>query len=232
MVTGTGPGPGVTEAELARKFRRLYHMAEDGSWASIRRHGLLSTTALLDLYGVNGDKRLALEARHRAESMPINHPTYGRAVVRDQKPMSDDALRRCLQDGLTPERWYRILNSKVFFWLTEERLERLLGAAAYADRTHDVIVLDTESLLAAHAPSVSLAPMNTGCTRPFPHKRGLRTFQALATYPYCDRRRRGLEVVIELAVEGGVRDVESHVIEVRSQKHGTKGDVIWRPGDG
>ena len=50
----------MTEGELAELIRdcpTLYHMAECGSWPSIRRHGLLSTSALLDLYGVQGAER-------------------------------------------------------------------------------------------------------------------------------------------------------------------------------
>jgi hypothetical protein len=35
--------------ELLADCLVLYHMAERGSWGSIQRHGLLSTSALLDL---------------------------------------------------------------------------------------------------------------------------------------------------------------------------------------
>lgn len=43
--------------ELLRDCPVLYHMAARGSWESIQRHGLLSTSALLDLFGVMGDRR-------------------------------------------------------------------------------------------------------------------------------------------------------------------------------
>ena len=45
--------------------------------------------------------------------------------------MSDAGLYKCLCDGLTPREWYRMLNSKVFFWVTRERLEKMLNARAY-----------------------------------------------------------------------------------------------------
>jgi len=54
----------VTDAELAELLQdcpTLYHMAERGSWPSIREHGLLSTSALLDLYGKQGAEREAIE---------------------------------------------------------------------------------------------------------------------------------------------------------------------------
>src|SRR6185312_14586628 len=115
---------------LIKTFPRLYHMAERDAWPSIRLHGLLSTTALLDLFEIKGAQRIALEEAHRPESVIITHPKYGKATVRDQKPMDDKGLTRCLT-GVTPREWYRILNRKTFFWLTEERFRTLIGARAY-----------------------------------------------------------------------------------------------------
>lgn len=42
-------GSGVDPGELAERYPRLFHMAAAGSWPSIERHGLLSTSALLDI---------------------------------------------------------------------------------------------------------------------------------------------------------------------------------------
>ena len=42
----------MTPEDMARKYPFLYHMAELSSWPSIQRHGLLSTSALLDLYEI------------------------------------------------------------------------------------------------------------------------------------------------------------------------------------
>ena len=49
----------MKEADLLEHYPRLWHMAEDGSFKSIRKNGLLSTTALLDLYGISGEEREA-----------------------------------------------------------------------------------------------------------------------------------------------------------------------------
>lgn len=222
---------GVTPTELARRYPRLYHMAEVDSWPSIQRHGLLSTTALLTLFDLKGAARDRIESAHRPTSVPINHERYGQAVVRDQIPMRDADLRRCLRDGLTPAEWYRILNGKVFFWVTEERLETLLSARAYRDRTHTVLVLETQTLVEDHLEHVLLSPMNSGCTIPFARPRGRETFRALSDYPFEARRRgAGINAVVELAVEQGVYNVEKYAIEVREQKAGRKGRVIWRRG--
>src|SRR5271167_580729 len=122
-------------------------MAEQGSWPSIRNYGLLSTTALLDRYGIPGAARAAIESKRRPASVPLERNGLDRAVVRDQLPMDDRGLTRCLEDGLSPEEWYRILSAKVFFWLTRERLLRLLNAGTYRLQEHDVLVLDAKPLI-------------------------------------------------------------------------------------
>jgi Family of unknown function (DUF7002) len=85
----------VTEDEFAARFPRVYHVAEAGSWPGIARHGLLSTSALLDLYGVDGGLRERLEGRRRAETHVLEDPEHGRAVLRDQKPLSEEKLAAC-----------------------------------------------------------------------------------------------------------------------------------------
>ncbi len=203
-------------SELLGDCPVLYHMAERGSWPSIRRHGLLSTSALLDLFAVGAEARAVIEARRRPRAVALDHPELGRAVVRDQGPMDDRGLRQCLRDGLAPEDWYRVLNARVFFWLTRSRLTRLLAARPYRGKAHDVLELDAAALVRAHMPQVTLSPINSGATRPFPAPRGKDTFLPVPDYPYAAwrmRRPRG-ERAVELAVTGGVPDIERFVLRV------------------
>src|SRR5690242_9938526 len=97
---------GITPESLASLFPCLYHMAEDDTWNSIKRLGLLSTKALLDKFEINGSRRMEIEARHRSEFVFINHPKYGRIGIRDQKPMHERSLKQCLQGGMEVEEWY------------------------------------------------------------------------------------------------------------------------------
>jgi hypothetical protein len=204
-------------------------MAERGSWNSIRQHGLLSTSALLDLYEVADPKREAIEARRRPENVAISHPALGTAVVRDQKPMDDAGLTRCLQDGLTPSDWYCLLNSRVFFWLSKNRLLRLLGAGAYKDKAHDVLELDAMPLVTAYCPKITLSPMNSGCTKPLPHPRGLNTFLPIKDYPYdfWRRRRPKWDRAAELVVERGVPDAHRYVRRVLVMRRDEILSTIW-----
>ncbi len=202
--------------ELLRDCPTLYHMAEPGSWPSIRRHGLLSTSALLDLYDVEDAQRDVLEGQRRPNGVALRRDGLEGAVLRDQKPMDDAGLLRCLDDGLTPGDWYRMLNSRVFFWLTWARLTRLMQARPYRGLSQDVLELDASTLVAAHRNAITLSAINSGATRPFPVRRGLATFLPIDAYPYAawrSRRARG-ERVVELAVGHGVPDVARFVRRV------------------
>ncbi|MER8655516.1 hypothetical protein [Mesorhizobium sp. M0847] len=222
----------MTADELIALHPRLWHMAADASWPAIQKYGLLSTSSLLDLYGYDGDKRLALESIKRAESVKIIAPGLPGATVRDQKPMSDKALKKCLQDGLTPIEWYQSLNEKVFFWLTRARLQTLL--AAYAHSPQIVLTLDTATVVAAHAENILLCPINSGSTIMNPAPRGAESFLAIEDFPYENwRLKRGnkRKAVVELVVTGGVPDVKDHVLAVHRIVDGAVAEIWRRPGD-
>ncbi len=219
----------MTEADLDDLLRTCpvaYHMADRGAWPSIRAHGLLSTSALLDLFGLDGAARRAVEAERRPEGVPLEAVGLPPVLVRDQKPMTDAGLRRCLTDGMTPEDWYRLLNAKAFFWLSRARLLRLLDAAPYRALEHDVLELDAGRLVRAHADRVRLCPINSGYTRRFPQPRGPSSFRAIADYPYADRPRH--ERVVELAIEGGVPDVRDFVTRVVRMRRDDEVEVLFQ----
>lgn len=209
---------------LIDNYPRLYHMAEEDSWDSIQERGLWSTSGLLDLFEVSGQLRLEIECENRRESVEITHPVHGAAVIRDQKPMSNGALEKCLQDGLNPTDWYQILNRKVFFWATRERLIKLLNGRAYREKTHDVLTVDTERLLAIHANQITLCPYNSGSTIFNPVDRGVNTFLSIADHPFEHwRKKRGRDAVVEVAVDTGVPNIDNIVVKVEKM-HGS--DVI------
>jgi hypothetical protein len=128
---------------LAKLYPRLFHMSHAGSWPSIQKHGLLSTTALLDLFKVEGTQRIHLEEKRRTRSEEIKHPVHGKAMLRDQQPLNEKKLTKALQDGLSPRDWYKLLNGKVFFWGPETRLKILQGARLY--EAHRQTIVDVHS---------------------------------------------------------------------------------------
>ena len=206
----------MTPEDLSTRHPRLFHVTEPGASASIRRFGLLSTSRLLDLFDLSGNERAALELKRRPAAVPLCHPRYGQAVLNDNLPLSERGLASCLDDGLIPADWLKMLNARVFFWADADGLDRLLTARVNRDRPREVIVVDTLGLARAHADRMELCPINSGATLRRPARRGLATFSPLAAHSYDQwRRLRGrLDRIREVVVRGGVPDIDRYVLEV------------------
>ncbi len=202
-------------------------MAELKSWPSIQKHGLLSTTALLDLYNIHGKKRFTIESCIRPSSVDIYNKRYGKAVIRDQKPLSEKKLLDLLVN-ITPRQFYRLLNGKVFFWVRKKKLETLLNARAYRDKAHDVLTVDTEKLVKKYKDKVTLSKINSGATY---YKRGIRgrqTFQSIDDYPFQEyKKKRRENAIVELAIDYGVVDIKKYVIRVDKCDRSKRIKKIW-----
>lgn len=206
----------------SRSLERIYHLAEAENWPSIKAHGLLSASALLGLAGNQEADRLQL-ARHRTTRTVLSNG----AIVRDQGPMPAAALQRCLR-GMTPDEWYALLNSKVFFWADVERLNRHLHAC----RRHPqvVMVVDAARLLKRYAASAAVSPFNTGNARRQPATRGRTTFVPYATWLASgwQHEATGLGTTArprshrpaELTVDQPISDAMDYVIETRFPRTG------------
>ena len=225
--------------KLIKKHPRLWHMAQDGSWPSISEHGLLSTSSLLDLYKIEGQKRLDLESRHRPKSVAISCPGLPGAVVRDQKPMKEHELAGSLDDGLAPSDWYEILNARVFFWPCNRRLRGLLGAVSYRKDVQTVLTLDTATIVAAYADVIQLSPINSGSTIQTIARRGLKTFASISDFP-LEPHRQGpgkYQKVAEVVIPDRVVPIDDHVLAVHRVKKDQIIEELWRsprakPDDG
>ncbi|MBY5904747.1 hypothetical protein HFO88_31180 [Rhizobium leguminosarum] len=219
----------MTEEELIATYPRLYHMAHDDAWPAIQQHGLLSASALLDLYEVSGKARFALESERRPESVPLTKENLFGAVIRDQKPMQDHLLARCLQDDLTPKDWYELLNSRSFFWLSASRVWGLLKARAYRDKSQTVLTIDSAGLIASHRDRIWLSPLNSGSTLFNPRPRGKETFKRIEDFPFKERSKRPKQNnVVELVVDHSVPDVAEHVLAVHKVRGTEIIEEIWK----
>jgi hypothetical protein len=205
-------------AYLAERWPLLFHMAEAGSWDSVKRNGLLSTTALLDLFEVAGPRRAAIETARRAESVRIEHPLCGEVWIRDNKPINETVLRRTLV-GMSEQEWYRTLNGRVFLWLSETRLARLRAATPYRGRRHDILTFDTRALLEAHGDEVELCPINSGAVHAGATvPRGAGTFSRIDAYPWTERIRVARkEPIVELTIPYSLPDAATFVIDVQTR---------------
>jgi hypothetical protein len=210
----------VDAREFAKRYPTLFHMADGSAWPSIRRHGLLSTKAIVDLYDPPEAERAAILSGRRLASTTLGNADLGEITIRDQLPLK--FLDACLKEGVAPQDFLDALNERVYFWLSETRLERLLKARAYRDRAQLVLHIDTRELFEVHGSEVELAPYNTGSAHvPNVPKRGPDVFVPLANYPHDDwRRKRGPsgEAVVELTIPNAVPDIRRFVRRAEVRK--------------
>jgi hypothetical protein len=213
----------MTPEDLAQRHPRLYHLTSPGAVESIRRHGLLPPLSLLDLFGADPGTRTRALAR-RPEAVVLTHPVHGRAVVTDNRPLSDVALARILDDGLSPDDWRWRLAERVFFWVDGRDLAKLRGARLNRDRARVVIEFDTLSLARAHADKLEISPINSGATIHDPPRRGNGTYAPLLCTDWQEwRRRRGRvapDRVKEVTIRGPVLDAGAHIVRIVSNDDG------------
>jgi hypothetical protein len=128
--------------------------------------------------------------------MPIAHPKHGTATLIDNLPLTEAALEKSLDSGMSPAEWLRLLNARDFFWATEERLSRHLMARA-------------------HAKKIDLCPINSGSTFRKPALRGAATFTPMGRYDFDFwRRLRGQpDEIVEVTILAGVPDIARHVVK-------------------
>lgn len=194
--------------QFVDKYPRLFHMAEAGTWPSIRDRGLLSATAALDLLCIEGDDRIAYESAQRTQAMELSPGQASPIVLRHQRAMPPDRLAVALVDGTRPEQWYRLINGRVFFWADEARLHRMLAARDHRRRAYDVLTLDSRRLVERHRERLWLCHMHSGNTRPAAQPRGIDTFQRIHAFP-------PFKPVVEVAFDYSLPDVETYVVDVR-----------------
>lgn len=214
--------------DLIARYPVLYHMAEDETWPSIRRHGLLSAVALLDLYEAPAPLRAQVLGGVRRRQTLLRHPAYGIAVIRDQRPL------KFLREGLTPDtgeqEYLDLLNSRVFLWASMHRLAKLLCARAYRHDYQTVLHVDTSRLIAAH-PETELAPYNTGSMHvPTAPKRGRDVFLPVSDYPHeawVKKRGRGGDALVEVTVPYGIPDIAAYTVRVERWHGGAVAGVIY-----
>ena len=138
---------------MARAIDRAYHLVDAGNWPSVQKLGLMSAARLMAASGSAEDNT---PRRHR----PVAQRLASGVLIRNQKPMPPAALTRCLKSGLTPEDWFELLNSKVFFWLDIERLNRQRHACK--DAPQIALLIDAARLLSNYSANATVAPINTG----------------------------------------------------------------------
>jgi hypothetical protein len=67
--------------------------------------------------------------------------------------------------NMTVLEWLTTLNDRVYFWLHPKRLATLLQSRPNRSSEHDILTVDTASLVAAHHDKIRLSAINSGATQ-------------------------------------------------------------------
>ncbi|MFG3604365.1 DUF7002 family protein [Micromonospora chersina] len=194
--------------ELIARHPRVFHTMSATAWPSVQRHGLLSTQRLINLFNLDVAARDGLLSAPRKQSTVLRAPGLPPAVIRDQKPMKFVAEK--IDPSSSLAEYLAAINSRVFFWASAERLNRLRQAKEY--RTEDQVVLhvDTRALVERHGAQIELCRLNSGAMTQKNHPmRGHRSWLPIADYPYAEYRRRyGRDgALVEVTVLDAVPDI-------------------------
>ena len=138
-------------------------------------------------------------------------------MLTDNDPLTTKALEACLDGGMSPADWLLTLNSRVFFWTSEQDAQALIGARLNRGRRRVLLVLDTRRTAERHQDAMEPSPINSGSTIRRPARRGPTTFTPLSRHDYAgwQRLRGGRDRIREVTIRGTVPDVEGLIIERR-----------------
>ena len=178
----------ISTNEFIQRYPTLYHVSLASNLEQVQRHGLRSTTALLDLFEIRGQERFTLESCRRPSMVTIKHPVHGEAVLNDQFPLNESVLGRCLV-GMTNREWFENLNRRVFLWPDLRRAKRFLEARMASSHKRVILAVQTKDLVEL-TDSIELSAINSGTAIRNAPPRGKNTFLPLAQYPFEERRRR------------------------------------------
>jgi len=147
----------------------LYHLTDTLNWNNIRENRILfSAQTIVNRSHLEAEeKRYILHNRRPVHRIiEIDGISYS---LRDQRPISETNLRKCLTDGWTNEDYILFLNSRVFFWPNLKRLWSHYGT--YSHEHPIILKVPTQTMLDLNH-NAEYCRLNSGATRSNPHWNG------------------------------------------------------------
>jgi hypothetical protein len=166
----------------------LYHLTSNSNAKLIiAEKRIYSANELIKMS--NNKQHLSVQRKKRTDhyQLSINGNTYS---LRDQQPISEKALAKCLTDGWNTGDFLYHLNDRVFMWPTLDRLWRHFNR--YKEEKPVIFRFPTEELLVINL-HVLFCRLNSGATRANPYlggkppSRGGKTFLPADQFPYFIR---------------------------------------------
>lgn len=175
----------------------LYHLTDRRNLPLILDHGrLLSTNNIIDLSGNVNYQRIKRQKRKEHTTIETDGKVY---FIRDQRPISEKALQKCLTDNWSCADFYNHLNDRVFMWPNMERLWKHFNR--YEHENPLILRFNTSDVLEAN-PHVKFSRLNSGATRANSYLGGKPPERGTGTFLSPDLFDLGVGQVAEVTFEG------------------------------
>lgn len=163
----------------------LYHLTNsENATKIITKRKLFSANRLIDM-SANPENQ-GIKSKRRLEHTEL-FIEEERLWLRDQRPISELVLSKCLTNGWSVQQFLEYLNDRVFMWPTLDRLSRHYDR--YANEGPSILRFRTKEVLDLN-PHVKFCRLNSGATRANSHlggiapERGPNTFMDAIAYPF------------------------------------------------
>ena len=133
-----------------------------------------------------------------------------------------------IEPGYSLEDFLVAINSRVFFWATRDRLDRLRSAKQYRDEAQVLLHIDTRELVDRYEQQIQLCRFNSGAITQRNHPaRSHDSWVSINRYPYEEYRRRygHRRALAEVTVLESVPDVLELTVDIEHLTSTTRSRV-------
>lgn len=182
--------------QFAQKRPFLYHLTAGVNVDSITTSGTLFSASVLLEAADEAEAKVFLRVR-RPQHLTIK--LNGRLLqIRDQRPLSEKALAKCLEGDLRPADYYEILNSRVFLWPTIQRLQKHYDR--YKDEKPTLLRFSTSQIIALN-PNLEFSRLNSGATRANSYLGGIAPRRGRGTFRLAKAFDYGISAIAEVTLQ-------------------------------
>lgn len=181
---------------LIQKRPFLYHLTSRDNLQNIRNAKmLLSTNTIVNMSELSDDDKNTFKRTKRKghKVLSVNGQDYS---IRDQDPINMNLLPRCL-NNISADEYIMLLNNRVFFWPTINRLKRHFDR--YVHEEPVILKIRTEDILGLNN-DVLLSRLNSGATRCHPSYGGSPPPRGSETFIPVNNWNLGVSSVAEVTV--------------------------------
>lgn len=146
--------------KFIQKQPYLYHLTcEANAKSIIEKKKLFSANELIDMSKDESNYPIKRKKRFDHYEIIIEDKKF---YLRDQRPISEKALSKCLTDGWEIGDFLNHLNDRVFMWPTLDRLRKHFKR--YEPENPVILRFPTREIMQIN-PNVSFSRLNSGATR-------------------------------------------------------------------